>query len=149
MGIDAVLIIAGSGIGTDYQTEILELSRTLNIKDKIIYAGFRNDVGDLLNTCDALIHTSMEESFGFAVLEAMWAGKPIFAADIPAVNEVATNKVAYLFTPGNNEELTELLKNWLDKKESSLGRVKAGLERYKKYFTFSTMMREYERYYEE
>ncbi|HXB41972.1 MAG TPA: glycosyltransferase family 4 protein [Bacteroidia bacterium] len=148
-GFDSTLLIAGAGLDTKYYKDIKKLIQELNLEDKIICLGFREDIGDLLQACDALIHPSLEESFGFAVLEAMSAGKPIFASNIPAINEVATDEVACLFNPTCSEELTGLLLNWSDKKQDSLLRVSKGLDRYKMYFTFSAMMKEYEKYYEE
>ncbi len=48
----------------------------------------------------ALLHASCYEGFGMPVVEALWLGLPVFAADVPAVAEVAGDQ-AYLMAPGD------------------------------------------------
>src|SRR5690606_6739659 len=43
----------------------------------------------------ALVHPSRHEGFGLTVLEAVRAGAPVIAADVPAVREVAGGAARY------------------------------------------------------
>ena len=44
----------------------------------------------------ALVHPSRHEGFGLPVLEALHAGTPVIAADVPAVREVAGDRARYV-----------------------------------------------------
>jgi len=45
------------------------------------------------------------EGFGLVLLEAMEAGIPIIASNIPTSREILGEKFQYYFTPGNSEQL--------------------------------------------
>jgi glycosyltransferase involved in cell wall biosynthesis len=62
----------------------------------------------LLDHATVLCHPSEAEGFGLPVLEAMAAGVPVVAADIPPVREVAGD-AAVLVAPGNEVELAGAL----------------------------------------
>ncbi len=51
--------------------------------------GWRADVGTVLAAADAFLFPSLTEGLPNAVLEAMWAGLPVVASDIPALRELA------------------------------------------------------------
>jgi glycosyltransferase involved in cell wall biosynthesis len=62
----------------------------------------------LLADAAALVHPSVHEGFGLTVLEALRAGTPVIAADVPAVREVAAG-AAKLVPPGSVEALAQAL----------------------------------------
>lgn len=47
-------------------------------------------------SCDVLVHPSLNEGFGLTILEAMAAKKTIVCVDAPAMNELVSEKEAYL-----------------------------------------------------
>jgi glycosyltransferase involved in cell wall biosynthesis len=53
-------------------------------------------VSALYRMCDALFMPSRREGFGMPVLEAGFLGKPIFASNIPAVEEIGQADVHLL-----------------------------------------------------
>lgn len=64
----------------------------------------KNDLRSLYRGAVALVMPSLEEGFGFPLLEAMACGTPVVASRIPVFQEVAGD--AYLsFSPKNEEEL--------------------------------------------
>ena len=56
----------------------------------------------------ALVHPSRHEGFGLTVLEALAAGTPVIAADVPAIRELAGDQARYV-PPGDVEALAEAL----------------------------------------
>jgi glycosyltransferase involved in cell wall biosynthesis len=56
----------------------------------------------------ALVHPSLHEGFGLTVLEALTAGTPVIAADVPAVREVAGDRARYV-PPGDASALAAAL----------------------------------------
>ena len=57
-----------------------ELEIELNIKENVVFTGFRENPGDYMNMMDVVIHSSiLPEPFGMVLLEAMYLGKPVIA----------------------------------------------------------------------
>lgn len=77
-------------------------------------------VADLYSLVDLLIFPSYREGFGIPVLEAGLARLPVFAADIPPVNESAGGH-AHLFDPnGDAHMVAEAIVEFLEKDQASL-----------------------------
>jgi glycosyltransferase involved in cell wall biosynthesis len=78
----AQLLLIGDG---PLQPEVAALARTLGIADRVIFAGTRADVPQLLKSAmDAFVFPSRYEGLGMAVVEAQAAGLPcVIAANIP------------------------------------------------------------------
>lgn len=70
------------------------------------------------------------ESFGIVLLEAMAAGTPVVASDLPGYRNVATNgDEAYLVPPGEPKPLTTALIKVLEDKQLAHRLTEAGLKR--------------------
>lgn len=70
---EAVLLLVGDGP----ERERLEVKvREKNIQDKVIFSGFQPEVVDFIQVMDVFVSTSVGETFGLAVGEAMSLGKP-------------------------------------------------------------------------
>lgn len=63
--------------------ELVELSKTLNISDKVIFTGAREDIPQLMALMDVFVLTSRWEGLGIVLLEAQSMGLPIVASRIP------------------------------------------------------------------
>ncbi|OGO59961.1 MAG: hypothetical protein A2029_14820 [Chloroflexi bacterium RBG_19FT_COMBO_47_9] len=66
------------------------LARKLQISDHVIFTGPRSDIEFLLSGMDLFVCSSFWEGFSTAVLEAMAAGVPVLATDIPGNRELIT-----------------------------------------------------------
>jgi glycosyltransferase involved in cell wall biosynthesis len=83
---DVKLMIVGDG---ELNLELIEYSRILKLDEKIIFAGFRDDLNAVYSAFDIYAHTSIEgggELFPFSVLYALAQGIPVVATaagDIP------------------------------------------------------------------
>jgi len=60
------------------ENDLCQLAASLGIQDKVIFAGFRNNIGELLSITTVLVHPATMEGFANCVLQAM-------AAEVPAV----------------------------------------------------------------
>ena len=70
-------------------TEALESEIVSEQMDsKVTLLGHRSDIPDLLAAADLFVFPSLWEGLGGAVLEALGAGIPIVASDLPAIREV-------------------------------------------------------------
>ena len=59
------------------------------LADRVVFAGLRTDVAQLLQAADVLLFPSRYEGLPGAVLEACAAGVPVIASDLPGIREVA------------------------------------------------------------
>ena len=88
-----------------------ELARQLGIADRVIFAGYRYDVFEIVHIADVFLFPSLREGFGFAPIEAMAAGVPIIASDIRGVREYAVNgENAFLLDPVNVDGFAEAIR---------------------------------------
>jgi glycosyltransferase involved in cell wall biosynthesis len=76
----------------------------------------------------ALVFPSLIETFGHPLLEAMLAGTPILAADIPAFREIAGD-VALYFPPRDPVRLARLVDQMRRDSEATRARVERGFQR--------------------
>lgn len=95
----------------NYPAELQALARDLAIADRVVFTGFRNDIGDCLTAMDIAVQASVTpESFGLAVVEAMAAGTTVVAAHGGATAEIVTHGVdGVLVPPGDHEALAVAL----------------------------------------
>ncbi|MFA5148493.1 MAG: glycosyltransferase family 4 protein [Candidatus Omnitrophota bacterium] len=70
----AYLAIAGDGA---LRAPLERKARDLGIADNTRFLGFRNDADEILSAADIFVSSSLKDSFGIAVIEAMAAGKPV------------------------------------------------------------------------
>ena len=99
------LWLAGYG---ERQKELELVAQELNVFDRVHFIGMRNDVPNLLKTCDVVIQSSHIEGFGLAAVEGMAAGKPVVASDIPGLSQVVKG-AGILFPHGNSKKLAEII----------------------------------------
>lgn len=93
----AKLLIAGEGWK---RAELEATGRDLGIAPNVRFLGSRTDIPQLLAAADVFVFPSLFEGMPGAVIEAMLAGKPIVASDIPQIQEVVTDcKTALLVPP--------------------------------------------------
>jgi len=80
----------------------------LGLSANFIFAGMLGDVAPFLDGCDIMIHPSVEEPFGIAVLEGMRAGLPVIASRTGGLPEVvAEGETAMLVEPRSSKLLAD------------------------------------------
>ncbi|MBQ1460143.1 MAG: glycosyltransferase [Oscillospiraceae bacterium] len=94
----ARLLIYGDG---PQRGELEELARTEGVADRVTFAGVipNTDVPRALREMDIFALTSLQESFGVAAVEAMAAGLPVAATDVPGFREVIADGETGLIVP--------------------------------------------------
>ncbi len=100
-GTDFRFLIAGEG---ERRSELEESARKLGIADKVVFAGFLHDMSPFWLSIDCFLLTSLWEGFGFVLLEAMLAAKPVAAFQVSNIPELITNGKNGLLFPLPEEE---------------------------------------------
>ncbi len=103
---------------------------------------------DELRSADAIcVPSTGGESFGVVLIEAMAAGVPVLASDIPAYRKVAGESVAY-FKSGSAESLASALRGLAKNPEILTEKVRSGIK-VAEGFSIDRLVDEYEALYEE
>lgn len=102
---DAKILIVGEG---ELRKDCVELSKTLNIHDKIKFSPFRQDVKNVLYSSDIYVLPSLWEVVPLALLEAMAMKKACVATNIKGTNEALKDSFnGLMFGVGNFVELAD------------------------------------------
>lgn len=88
------LFLLGDG---PLRRQLEQLASDLGVCDRVTFLGFRNDVPAILRACDIYVHSTTSDGFGIAACEAMAAGLPVIASDVPGLAQVVEG--AGLVTP--------------------------------------------------
>jgi len=110
------VIVGDAKLGSEkFKTEMAALSKKLNLNDKVIFTGFRDDLPQILRSLDILVVPSRAEPFGRVIIEAFACSIPVIATDSGAAAEIISKESGILIKPDNVSELKqaiiELLKN--------------------------------------
>lgn len=101
-----ILLFAGR-LNEPFKSKYLSHVRE-ELRDKVIFLGYRNDIPRVLKTIDIFISPSVVEGLGIALLEAMAMEKPVVVSDIPTFREFIIDKVNGLyFKVRDPEDLAE------------------------------------------
>ncbi len=82
---DYALVLAGEGV-TRPAAE--KLAADSGLDGRVLFAGARKDVPELLAACRVAVQSSHWEGFGLSAIEAMAAGLPVVASDVPGLADV-------------------------------------------------------------
>ena len=76
------------------------LAKRLGVEDKVIFAGYRRDVKNLLSIVNAYVFPSIQEGLPVSLMEAMAAGLPIVCSKIRGnIDLIEEEKGGYLVDP--------------------------------------------------
>lgn len=75
---DAILLLVGVGTLTD---EIRSKVSALNLTEKVIFAGLRSDIPDVLSAMDVFVFPSLYEGMPNTIIEAQACGLPCLISD--------------------------------------------------------------------
>jgi glycosyltransferase involved in cell wall biosynthesis len=95
--------------------EVLELSRSLNLAERVTFTGYVGD-GDLVilyNLATMLVLPSFGEGFGLPVVEAMACGLPVAASNRNSLPEIV-GEAGLLFDPLSQEQLAGVITRLLN-----------------------------------
>ncbi len=121
-----------------------------DIKDRVLFLGYREDIPSLLHSCDLFVLPSLFEGLPLTILEAMAAGKAVIASNISGIDEIITDgKTGFLVPPKDPEALASVIKTCISNPEIAQKVAQAGNIRVKKEFSDKKMLKAISTLYEE
>jgi len=100
------MVIVGAVLDTNneyYENIVAEIEHH-KLSDRVIFAGSRNDISEMLAHSDIFILSSVCEAGPMVLLEAMASGLPVVATDVGFVDEIIVDKENGLVVPVRNVE---------------------------------------------
>jgi glycosyltransferase involved in cell wall biosynthesis len=112
---DAQLLVVGDGPLLKYLED--QASR-LNIRDKVIFVGRREDVREIFSVVDIFLLPSLKEGLPIALLEAMACGKAVIASRVGENVNVVTDRInGMLVNPGDTSSLSEAMRLMIGRRD--------------------------------
>lgn len=133
-----------------YEAELKELSGALNLHDRLIFTGYREDIPQIMAAMDVFVLSSIMEPFGRVVLEAMAMAKPVVATRAGGVPEIVINgETGLLVPPENPQAMAQAIVQLLRDRGQAARMGRAGRERVERYFGMEAHVAKIAEIYEE
>jgi glycosyltransferase involved in cell wall biosynthesis len=85
------LAVVGEG---PLESELKETAATLGVSERVVWLGFRDDVGDYLAAADVFCLSSRWEAVALAAKEAVLVDTPVVATDVGGMRELLEDGVS-------------------------------------------------------
>lgn len=106
---DVYYVICGVGPNRD---KLEQLSQQLGLGKKVVLAGYRRDIPEILHASDIFAFPSFHEGLPVSLMEAMTAGLPVVCSKIRGnVDLIEEGKGGYLCDPSSSEDFSNALNN--------------------------------------
>ena len=116
----------------EYLDGIIERNQIDNIRENIVMPGYivNRDLPYIYNNAFTFLYTSLRESFGIPLLEAMACGTPVITSNTSSMPEIG-GQDAILINPESSDEITEMMLRLEKDKDFYEQQRQIGLERAK------------------
>lgn len=141
---DATLTIIGDGpLRVPLSTQIMDYG----LQEKIMLLGARSDIPDIISQFDCFIFPSFSEGFSGSVVEAMFAGLPVLASNIPPNEETIDHlHTGYLFPKGSVEEIQKAMEWYYTNQERANAFAVKAHQVAKEKFELKDIAKQFEQY---
>jgi glycosyltransferase involved in cell wall biosynthesis len=113
-----VFVGAASKTEPELYRECVEFCDKNNLSNQVIFLGAKSNVPQILNELDAFIYSTVHDTFGIALIEAISSGIPVFVNDWGVMKEVTNNgEWATLYSSTNETDLLNEFMNFYANQE--------------------------------
>ncbi|MBU4349110.1 glycosyltransferase family 4 protein [bacterium] len=109
------LIIIGEG---EEKENLIKYVKKLELEDKVIFAGYRKDIEELMAIMDIFALTSLREGLPRVLVQAAAVGVPSVAFNVDGVPEIVKDGYnGFLVKPKDVEDLADRIIRYIDNRE--------------------------------
>lgn len=137
-------LLIGEG---ETQKKIREDVKNYNLSTRVKFLGFRDDVSDIMKSCDLGVLSTYSEGFGIVAIESLAAGTLMIGSNVDGLREIL-KKEELLFESKNEEELAKKIKILLYNKEKII-HLKKNIPEIIKDYSLEKMLINYSNIYNE
>jgi L-malate glycosyltransferase len=135
---DLRLIIAGVG---ELEQQLKQQSQDLGIANRTIFAGYINNLPELMSLFNFFVLPSLQEACSLACAEAMAQQKAVIGSSIGGiVEQVADGETGFIVPPQDVDRLAEKIQYLLDRPELVDRFAIDGRKRYEELFALDRML---------
>lgn len=95
-----------------------ELVQNLNLSNRVVFAGIRTDIPNILKTSDIIVMSSHWEGLSLSSIEGMSVGKPFIASDVDGLHEIVKGN-GILFPHQNEQALVKAILALMEKPDEA------------------------------
>lgn len=133
----------------EYAARIRAMSGSLGLHDVVVFAGYRNDMPDVMAAFDIFAFPSHAEAFGVVLIEAMAMEKPVVSTNCDGVLDIVVDGETGIYVhPRNSLELAEGLTRLIESPVLGERMGKAGRLRVERLFDQKRQIGRIEEVYE-
>lgn len=134
--------------GEGYEKEVRELVKELDLQDKVIFTGFRQDIQDIISALDLLVLPSLREAFGRVLIEALALNTPVVASDTGGIPEIIEDgETGLLVPPKRPDHLADAIVRMLKDEKFAKELASKGARSVKERFSADVITRQEEQLY--
>jgi glycosyltransferase involved in cell wall biosynthesis len=143
---DLRLVIAGTG---ELEAALKQEAQDLGICDRVIFAGYIDDLPNLMNLFNIFVLPSLQEACSLACAEAMSQGKPVVGTCVGGIAEqVKDQQTGFIVMPCDPVGLAAKLTELINDPDLCDRFAKNGYDRYCQLFSIETMLDKTAKLYE-
>lgn len=122
----ATFVLVGEGV---LEEEIKQYVASKGLKDRVIFAGFRKDIPEILPEFDLFLFTSNNEPAGGVILESYACKVPVVAANAGGIPElVIDNETGFLAEVGNAQDFADKVTKLINDEDLQQKFIKNGYQ---------------------
>lgn len=126
---NCVLWLVGDGIR---RLECENLVQALGLQNRVVFAGIRTDIPQILKSSDVIVMSSHWEGLSLSSIEGMSVGKPFLASDVDGLHEIVKD-YGILFPHGDEKSLANEIIHLMKSPDYALNVAKRCLEKASQY----------------
>ena len=137
------LILLGDG---DKESEE-KLVNELELEERVYFLGYKENMAEIVKSCDIAVLSSHWEGFGLAAVESMALGIPTIGSNVAGLKEVLENG-GLTFQVGDAQKLSNLILNLIKDKKKYNKISEIGIEK-SKFYSLNSFIKKYLKVYKE
>jgi len=109
------LLLIGHAMDDDYLASLKQMVQREGMVNDVLFNDFVDNPQEWMQLCNTLVLTTIEETFGLVLVEAMRAGVAVIGSNRGGVLDIIkAEKTGLLFESGSSDSLTKQLKRLMD-----------------------------------